>query len=61
MKQSLRRWCSERDYFLFLLGINTGLRVSKPIKDFWPSDWSVEFYERNGYQRCKETMELMLE
>jgi integrase len=28
MKQSLRKWCSERDYFLFLIGINTGLRVS---------------------------------
>lgn len=28
MKQSLRRWCGERDYFLFLFGINTGLRVS---------------------------------
>lgn len=28
MKQSLRKWCNERDYFLFLFGINTGLRVS---------------------------------
>ncbi|MFE4714792.1 tyrosine-type recombinase/integrase [Paenibacillus sp. NPDC056722] len=28
MKQSLRRWCGERDYFLFVVGINTGLRVS---------------------------------
>src|SRR3954447_23139032 len=28
MKWSLRRHCSERDYILFLLGINTGLRVS---------------------------------
>lgn len=28
MKWSLRRYCSERDYFMFLLGINTGLRVS---------------------------------
>lgn len=25
----------------------------------WPSDWSVEFYERNGYKPCKEAMELM--
>jgi integrase len=34
MKDSLRRWCSERDRFLFLFGINTGLRVSDivPIK-----------------------------
>ncbi|MFD2615722.1 site-specific integrase [Paenibacillus gansuensis] len=28
MKQSLRRWCGERDRFLFVFGINTGLRVS---------------------------------
>ncbi|BCC09443.1 MULTISPECIES: site-specific integrase [Bacillus cereus group] len=28
MKWSLRKWCGERDYILFLLGINTGLRVS---------------------------------
>jgi integrase len=34
MKKSLRRWCGERDYFLFLFGINTGLRVSDivPLK-----------------------------
>lgn len=28
MKWALRRHCSERDYMMFLLGINTGLRVS---------------------------------
>lgn len=28
MKLSLKRFCGERDYILFLLGINTGLRVS---------------------------------
>lgn len=28
MKWALKRHCSERDYILFLLGINTGLRVS---------------------------------
>lgn len=28
MKWSLKRHCGERDYILFLLGINTGLRVS---------------------------------
>lgn len=28
MKWSLKRHCSERDYTLFLLGINTGLRVT---------------------------------
>lgn len=27
MKWSLKKWCSERDYIMFLLGINTGLRV----------------------------------
>lgn len=27
----------------------------------WPSDWSIEFYERNGYKQCKEPMELILE
>ncbi|WP_026575969.1 site-specific integrase [Bacillus sp. UNC438CL73TsuS30] len=34
MKWSLRRHCSERDYFLFVFGINTGLRVSDilPLK-----------------------------
>ncbi len=28
MKWSLKRHCSQRDYILFLIGINTGLRVS---------------------------------
>ncbi|GAB6485375.1 site-specific integrase [Bacillus cereus] len=28
MKWALKRHCSERDYILFLVGINTGLRVS---------------------------------
>jgi integrase len=32
IKFSLRRHCSERDYILFLLGINTGLRVSDLLK-----------------------------
>ncbi len=27
----------------------------------WPSEWSTEFYERNGYKQCKEPMELVLE
>lgn len=27
MKWCLKKWCSERDYILFLLGINTGLSV----------------------------------
>jgi len=34
MKWSLRRNCSERDYFMFVFGLNTGLRVSDivPLK-----------------------------
>ncbi|MBK0072359.1 site-specific integrase [Bacillus sp. S56] len=32
MKWSLKKWCGERDYILFLLGINTGLRVSDLLK-----------------------------
>ncbi|WHY66840.1 tyrosine-type recombinase/integrase [Neobacillus sp. SuZ13] len=28
MKWSLKKWCGDRDYILFLLGINTGLRVT---------------------------------
>lgn len=32
MKYSLKRHCSERDYIMFLLGINTGLRVSDLLK-----------------------------
>lgn len=28
MKESLLRYCGYRDYFLFLFGINTGLRIS---------------------------------
>ena len=32
MKWALKRFCGERDYILFLLGINTGLRVSDLCK-----------------------------
>jgi integrase len=32
MKWSLQRFCGKRDYILFLIGINTGLRVSDIIK-----------------------------
>jgi integrase len=32
MKWSLKTWCGERDYILFLLGINTGLRVGDLLK-----------------------------
>ncbi|EPY11993.1 GNAT family N-acetyltransferase [Paenibacillus alvei] len=26
----------------------------------WPSEWSVRFYERNGYSLCNDPMELHL-
>lgn len=32
MKWSLKRYCGERDYILFLIGINTGLRISDLLK-----------------------------
>lgn len=32
MKWSLKRHCSERDYIMFLIGINTGLRVGDLLK-----------------------------
>jgi integrase len=32
MKWSLKRHCSQRDYIMFLIGINTGLRVSDILK-----------------------------
>lgn len=32
MKWALKRHCSERDYILFLVGINTGLRVSDILR-----------------------------
>ncbi|WP_062235739.1 site-specific integrase [Fictibacillus sp. FJAT-27399] len=32
MKWSLKKWCGERDYIMFLIGINTGLRVSDLLK-----------------------------
>ena len=32
MKWSLRKYCGERDYILFLVGINTGLRIGDLLK-----------------------------
>lgn len=32
MKMSIKTFCGERDYILFLLGINTGLRVSDLLR-----------------------------
>ena len=29
LKWALQRFCGQRDYILFLLGINTGLRVTE--------------------------------
>ncbi|MCR8644442.1 GNAT family N-acetyltransferase [Paenibacillus sp. N1-5-1-14] len=27
----------------------------------WPSEWSIDFYEQNGYKHCKAPMELSLD
>jgi len=32
MKWSLKKWCGERDYIMFLIGINTGLRIGDLLK-----------------------------
>lgn len=32
IKWSLKKWCGQRDYILFLIGINTGLRVGDLVK-----------------------------
>lgn len=32
MKWALKRHCSERDYIMFIIGINTGLRISDLLK-----------------------------
>lgn len=32
MKWSLKKWCGDRDYILFLIGINTGLRIGDLLK-----------------------------
>lgn len=32
MKWGLKRWCGERDYIMFLIGINTGLRVGDLLR-----------------------------
>lgn len=32
MKWGLKKWCGQRDYILFLIGINTGLRVGDLVK-----------------------------
>ncbi|MED4351731.1 tyrosine-type recombinase/integrase [Schinkia azotoformans] len=32
MKWSLKKWCGQRDYILFLIGINTGLRAGDLVK-----------------------------
>ena len=32
MKWALKKWCSERDYMLFLIGINVGCRIGDLLK-----------------------------
>lgn len=32
MKWSLKKWCGERDYIMFIIGINSGLRISDLLK-----------------------------
>lgn len=32
LKWSLKKWCGERDYILFLIGINTGLRIGDLLR-----------------------------
>lgn len=32
MKWSLKKWCGERDYILFLIGINSGCRIGDLVK-----------------------------
>lgn len=32
MKWSLKKWCSERDYIMFIIGINSGLRIGDLLK-----------------------------
>ncbi|MFH5183827.1 GNAT family N-acetyltransferase [Paenibacillus sp. TAB 01] len=44
--KEIEAWSREKEYEFIIV---------------WPSDWSTEFYERNGYKLCKEPMELILE
>jgi len=44
--KEIEAWSREKEYEFIIV---------------WPSDWSIEFYERNGYKLCKEPMELILE
>lgn len=32
MKWSLKKWCSQRDYIMFIIGINSGLRIGDLLK-----------------------------
>ncbi|PWV94471.1 putative N-acetyltransferase YhbS [Paenibacillus cellulosilyticus] len=42
----IKEWAAENEYEFIMV---------------WPSENSVEFYQRNDYIHCKEPMELMLE
>ncbi|MGG1600948.1 site-specific integrase [Paenibacillus naphthalenovorans] len=55
MKQSLRKWCGERDRFMFVFGINTGLRISDivPLKvaDIRGKDHALITESKSGKKR----------
>lgn len=43
--QTIERWSSEQRHEFILV---------------WPSDWSVKFYEGNGFKHCTEPMERII-
>ncbi|PKG24372.1 tyrosine-type recombinase/integrase [Niallia nealsonii] len=50
MKWALKRHCSERDYILFLIGINTGLRVSDILNLKRDSIFKLKSKKRKEFQ-----------
>lgn len=62
MKQALRRFCGERDRFLFVFGINTGLRVSDilPLKvgDIRDRDYCIITEKKTDKKRRVNVKEL---
>jgi GNAT superfamily N-acetyltransferase len=43
---TVNEWAKEQNYEFIIV---------------WPSDGSIDFYRRNGYQHCKEPMEFIIE